>query len=138
MSQEAILLPMCALAFWTFIVLILVPLTRIRAARAGRVKVKDFRYGESPDVPGDVSLPNRDYMNLLELPVLFYVVSLAIYATKTADEASLLIAWAFVACRILHSIVHLAYNNVLHRMYAFIAGVALHFALWTRFALSLV
>ena len=51
-----IVLPMAALALWTLIVLSLVPVARIRAARAGRVHVKDFRYGESPNVPGDVSL----------------------------------------------------------------------------------
>lgn len=45
---------------------------RAGAAKARRVRIGDFRVGESPDVPADVALPNRNFMNLLEMPVLFY------------------------------------------------------------------
>jgi hypothetical protein len=72
--MSALVLPMAVLALWTIGVLTLIPLTRIRAARAGRVHVKDFRY--------------------------------------------------------VHSIIHLAYNNVLHRLYAFALGVAAIAGLW--------
>lgn len=75
--SNPIVLPMAVLALWTTCVLLLILIVRARAARAGRVHIKDFRYGESANVPGDVSLPNRDYMNLLELPVLFYGACLA-------------------------------------------------------------
>jgi hypothetical protein len=56
--MDEIVLPMSVLAPWTLVVLTLVPTARIRAVRAGRARVKDFRYGESPNVPDDVSLPN--------------------------------------------------------------------------------
>ena len=138
MSPEAILLPMCALALLTFAVLTLVPLVRIRAARTGRVHVKDFRYGESANVPGDVSLPNRTYMNLLELPVLFYVICLALYATKRVDQTYLALGWAFVASRLLHAIVNFALDNILVRLGVFLIGVLTLLAMWVRFGLSLM
>jgi hypothetical protein len=138
MTPESIFLPVCALAFWTFIVLTLVPIVRIRAAQAGRAHVKDFRYGESANVPGDVTLPNRDYMNLLELPVLFYVVCIALYVTKQVDDTYIYLAWGFVAARVLHSLVHLTYNNVLHRLAAFAIGIAFLIPMWLRFAMGLV
>lgn len=72
--QDQILFPMGALALLTFTVLLFIPIRRFRAAFAGKVGPEDFKYGESERVPGDVSLPNRNYMNLTELPVLFYVV----------------------------------------------------------------
>jgi hypothetical protein len=65
MDQAAIFLPMCALVALTFAVLLLVPVARFRAATHGKVTVGDFRYGESERVPGIVSLPNRNLMNLL-------------------------------------------------------------------------
>ena len=65
MPHELILLPIGALALLTFLVLGLVPVRRFRAAFAGQVGAGDFRYGESPRVPGEVSIPNRNYMNLL-------------------------------------------------------------------------
>src|ERR1700741_2796335 len=49
---------------------------RFRAVFGGRATRDDFKFGESPAVPGDVSIPNRNFMNLLELPVLFYVAGL--------------------------------------------------------------
>ena len=51
----------------------------------GAVKRGDFKYGESPNVPGWVSIPNRAYMNLLEMPVLFYVICLLLFLLGTAS-----------------------------------------------------
>lgn len=131
MAVTEIILPMSVLALWTLLVLALVPFTRMRAAVAKRVHIKDFRYGESPNVPGDVVLPNRDYMNLLELPVLFYAACLTLLATNRVDQTMLALAWVFVASRIVHSLIHLTYNNVLHRGAVFSFGVTIMFAMWS-------
>jgi hypothetical protein len=65
-------------------------------------------------------------MNLLELPTLFYVVGIVLYVTGGASMPAIAIAWAFVALRVVHSLVHLTYNHVLHRLAAFsLATVAL-------------
>jgi hypothetical protein len=133
----AILYPMVALAALTFVVLLLIPIARFRAGFRGQVKVKDFRYGESANVPGEVSLPNRNLMNLLEMPVLFYVVCIAFYVTRTADAAAVYGAWAYVALRAAHSVVHLAYNNVFHRLGVYAASNVLLLALWIRWATAL-
>jgi len=94
---KEILYPVVALAALTFLVLLLIPAARFRAAARGQVKAADFRYGESSSVPGDVSLPNRNMMNLLELPMLFYIVCLAFYVTATVDARAVYLAWAYVA-----------------------------------------
>lgn len=135
--MKEILYPAVALAGLTFVVLAIIPYVRFKAGFARRVKVKDFRYGESANVPGDVSLPNRNFMNLLEMPVLFYVVCLAFYVTATADAAALWLAWAYVALRAAHSLVHLTYNNVYHRLAVYAASAVVLFVLWVRFALAL-
>ncbi|TMH33155.1 MAG: hypothetical protein E6H63_01185 [Betaproteobacteria bacterium] len=128
---------MVALAGLTFVVLLLIPIARFRAAWRGRVTAADFRYGESPNVPGQVSLPNRNLMNLLELPVLFYVVCLAFYVTGKLDAAALYLAWAYVGLRAAHSVIHLTYNNVFHRLSAFAASNVVLVALWIHWAVAL-
>jgi hypothetical protein len=119
MPQEMIFVPMGAMALLTFVVLGLIPARRFRAAFAGRVKPEDFKFGESPAVPGDVSIPNRNYMNLLELPMLFYVAGLMYFVAGRVDQTALAVAWAYVATRAAHSAIHLTYNNVIHRLTAF-------------------
>src|SRR5215472_15196275 len=98
MPHELILFPMGALALLTFVVLTFIPVRRFRAAFAGQVGAGDFRYGESVRVPGEVSIPNRNYMNLLELPVLFYVICVLNYIMgPVVPGATLALAWAYVA-----------------------------------------
>jgi hypothetical protein len=135
--KAAILYPMVALAGLTFIVLLLIPAARFRAAARGQVTSRDFRYGESASVPGEVSLPNRNLMNLLELPVLFYVVCLAFYVTATVDARALYLAWAYVALRALHSLIHLTYNKVFHRLVAYAASNVALIALWVRWTAAI-
>src|SRR5436309_3109666 len=134
MPHELILLPMGALALLTFLALLLIPIRRFRAAFAGQVNAADFRYGESARVPGEVSIPNRNYMNLLELPMLFYVVCMLNYITSpTVSALTLALAWAYVGLRTLHSLIHLTYNNVMHRLTLFATSNFVLGALWIAF-----
>lgn len=115
MTQTLVLYPMLTLVGWTMAMLMLVGQRRF----ASRLHPREFAVGESARVPPAVSLPNRNFMNLLEVPVLFYVVSLTFYVTGQATTVAVALAWAFVALRILHSVVHITYNNVLHRLGVF-------------------
>ena len=130
MSENAILLPLFALAGWTGFVLILVLVARVRAGRRGEIKGEDFRYGESPRVPAAVCLPNRNYMNLLELPVLFYVICVILRVSGGVTSLSVSLAWAYVVLRVIHSLIHLSYNHVFHRLAAFFASNMVLVALW--------
>ena len=138
MQTMAIFYPMIVLVLWTFAVLLMVPFRRFRAGRQRLVGVKDFAFGESENVPGEVRIPNRNYMNLLELPVLFYAACIVLYVTAKVDALGLGLAWAFVALRVAHSAVHLTYNHVIHRMRWFAASVAVLLFLWIRLAFVLV
>ena len=121
------------MALLTFMVLLRIPFVRVRAAFAGRVGTEDFKLGESPRVPADVSIPNRNYMNLLELPMLFYVGGLMYYVAGRLDEAALTVAWVYVALRAIHSAIHLTYNNVIHRLIPFALSNFVLLAFWVLF-----
>jgi hypothetical protein len=130
MRNLAILYPLYALAGWTLVVLLLIPFARVRSVRRREIGPNDFKYGESPAVPPAVSIPNRNYMNLLELPMLFYVVCLLLYVTAGASLLAVYVAWAYVVLRAVHSIIHLSYNRVLHRLAAFTLSNAALVSLW--------
>ncbi len=137
MRNPAILYPMFALAAWTLLVLLLIPVARARSGRRREIVIDDFKYGESAAVPPRVVIPNRNYMNLLELPMLFYVVCVVLYVTAGASTATIAIAWAFVVLRIVHSVIHLTYNRVLHRLAAFSAANVALVVLWVSAGLHL-
>lgn len=138
MIQEQIFWPMIGLVALTFIVAPQILFRRLQAAFAGKVGPKDFRGGESERVPPDVAIPNRNYMNLLELPVLFYTVCLCLFVTRHVGAPDVVMAWGFTLARLAHSLIHLTYNNVLHRLLAFNTGALLLMALWLRFAAALL
>jgi hypothetical protein len=134
-SQSPIFLPMGVLALWTFTVLLLIPFQRFRAGFAGKVTADDFKYGESDNVTGHVSIPNRAMMNLLELPVLFYVVCLMFFVTNRVDMTVLEIAWAYVGFRLAQTLIHITYNNVIHRLTMFAISNFVLLSLWGMFFL---
>lgn len=138
MHTPDILYPVFALAGWTGLVLLLIPFMRVRSALRKELVVDDFELGESSAVPAYVRLPNRNYMNLLELPVLFYVVCLLLYVTASTSSAMLALAWAYVMLRLLHSLIHLTYNKVLHRLAAFALSNTVLLVLWILAALHVV
>nr|WP_269106758.1 MAPEG family protein [Massilia sp. TS11] len=122
--------PVFGLAALTVSILPFILRARIAASVKREVTPADFRYGESARVPGHVSLPNRNYMNLLELPVLFYVICALLYAAEAATPLLVQLAWAYVGLRAAHSLIHLSYNNVLHRLAAFAASNVVLVLLW--------
>ena len=133
MPQEAIFAPMGAMALLTFVVLGFIPATRFRAVFARQVTPDDFKLGESVRVPANVAVTNRNFMNLLELPMLFYVAGLMYYVAGRVDPTALALAWAYVALRAVHSVIHLSYNRVVHRLVAYAASNLVLAAFWVMF-----
>ena len=96
MNDTAILLPVLALVGWTMGIAGLMGYRRVTSG----LGPKNFRLGESTAVPPHVALPNRNYMNQLEAPVLFYVVAICTYVTQQAAVA-LAGLWGLLLLRLL-------------------------------------
>ncbi len=138
MEQTQIFVPVMALIGWTLLVILLIPYRRLRAGFAGKITPDDFKFGESARVPGEALIPNRHYMNLLEAPLLFYVLCLIMFVTGHVDRTALTLTWLYVGTRLLHSLIHLGYNHVLHRLAVFATSTALLTLLWARLAWQLL
>jgi hypothetical protein len=129
-NQTLVFWPMASMACLTFVVLILVPIFRISSSKKGLTSARDYRLGESDRVPEWVQLANRNYMNLLESPVLFYTICLIIFVTQSLDETLLRLCWAYVGFRIVHSVIHVSINKILLRLATFALSIGVLMALW--------
>lgn len=130
MKQGEILLPVVALVCWTFLVLLLIAVRRLQALYQHDVRLSDFRQGESSAVPEQVVLVNRNYMNLLELPLLFYLGCVLYFLLNAVTPFVLSLAWLYVGLRIGHSVVHLTWNHVWHRFALFVASNLTLLVIW--------
>ncbi len=138
MNDNAILVPVLALVGWTFLVLLNIPFRRFQASFQKKVTEADFAYGESLRVPPEVSIPNRNYMNLLEAPVLFYVVCLVFYVSGAMIPVFLTLAWSYVGLRVIHSLIHLTYNRVRHRLLPFALSNIVLITMWVLLLKALI
>ena len=76
------------------------------------------------EVPVRVEQASRNFTNLFELPVLFYVATFLLLELRIQDETTLLLSWGFVTARFVHSFIHLGANNIRFRALSFwISGI---------------
>ena len=71
--------------------------------------------------------------NLFEVPVLFYLLCIALVLNGGSTPGFVTAAWAYVALRSLHSLIHVTYNRVMHRFLVYVASTLLLFAMWGAF-----
>lgn len=124
------LYPMFALVVFTYSMLFLNLFWRIQAVRQKQVPIKYFRTFDEGNAPTHIKAGGRHYANLFELPVLFYVAGLAALALDVSSPLLVVLAWLFVACRVLHAAIHMSYNDVIHRALAFGVGAMVVLAMW--------
>src|SRR6185295_3001757 len=133
-QAAALIRPMLALVVLTAMVFVMMVAYRNVATVRGIASLRYFR-NFTADQPAEwVERPARTYMNLLELPVLFYVVCLLMLTTGRFDAVQVSLAWVFVITRYAHACIYIGFNNVLWRFAAFLTGALTLAVMWTRFA----
>ena len=114
MPSHAMLQPALALVLWTFVMWLWMYATRIPAIRGMRMKLDPTRpRGEQmAELPPEVRWKADNYNHLFEMPTVFYAValSLAVLGVDSALEVGL--AWAYVALRVVHSLVQSLINKI--------------------------
>ncbi|MFK7863498.1 MAG: MAPEG family protein [Pseudohongiellaceae bacterium] len=122
--------PMFALVMLSFLIMVVTFRSRMSAVRAGKLPLSYFALMQGDEAPELVAKSTRNFSNLFEVPVLFYVGALAYLVLGIGEATPILCAWLFVVARALHSIIHLTYNNVLHRLIIFGAGNLCVLVMW--------
>lgn len=77
-----------------------------------------------------------NFQNLFETPVLFYALCAMALAQQRIPDWMVAGAWAYVALRIVHSLIHCTSNRVLQRLAAFMGSFVLLVGLWAAWVIS--
>jgi len=136
---EPILLPMLSMMLLTFAVWVYMYVLRLGYIVRQRIRPQDLT---TPDkvaalIPEPICYPAYNFRNLLELPILFYVLCLLLYVTGTADSWDLIAAWLFLALRVVHSAIHCTVNIVKYRFYVYFASALVLWILLVRVVLRI-
>ena len=134
MSITSVLLPVFVQVGLTFVLLLWLGRSRVATLRAGEVKMGDIALGER-NWPKRLLQIQNAYHNQLELPVLFYALVALALITRKADLVFVVLAWMFVASRLVHAYIHTTSNRVTRRFQAFVAGVLILVVMWIVFGL---
>ena len=140
MNTTAILYPMVALMWWSVIIFLLMCYRRLNPSLNNGARLSEYKVGEPDQLPAYVSQANRNIINLFEMPVLYYVTCTVLFITGSVDSVVVGLAWGYVGLRIVHSLIHVTYNNVHHRSIVFTASaiaVALMMVEMTRDLLAM-
>jgi len=126
------LYPMAAMFVLTIIVMFIVLIVRIHAFKKGLLHRKFVKIGSDSktDAPDYVIKAQRHYANLFEMPVFFYIACVVCIVLRLENQALLILAWLFVAFRIIHAIIHLTSNYFYHRFPSFLGGVLCLCIIW--------
>jgi hypothetical protein len=133
-QNAALIQPVVALVVLTAIVFVLMVVRRNLALIRGAASLRYFQTATADKPDERIERPARAYMNLLELPVLFYAVCLLMLTTGTVDSIQVSLAWVFVMARYVHAFIHIGFNYVPLRFAAFLAGAITLGVIWARFA----
>ena len=137
-SPNLILYPVFAMFVLVAIVLLRMRRMRFAAVRSGEVNVKYYRAYQEGDEPEALRVVSRHFINLFEMPVLFYVGVVMTYMTQNVSAWMVVLAWLYVALRYVHSWVHLGSNDVRIRVTVYFASAAVLALSWASLFLKLV
>ena len=137
MSIQAVLLPLFVEVILTFVLLYWMAYVRTRAIRIGEIKAQNIALRE-PNWPPRITQVGNAYHNQLELPVLFYVLTILSLVTRHADLLFVVLAWIFVASRIVHAYIHVTDNNVNRRGPIFGLGALVLTIMWLVFMVRIL
>ena len=135
-----ILQPVVALALWTFVIWLWMYATRIPAINKSDIDTNTWVGGTAKDLdeklPAKIQWIAHNYNHLHEAPTVFYAVALVLAITGWGNGLNAQIAWAYVALRILHSLVQILWNRIMVRFGLFMLSSLALLALTIHAALA--
>jgi hypothetical protein len=110
MTIRDVLLPLFVEVILTFVLLFWMAFLRTRAITGGAVSTRDIALRE-PKWPADATQVANAFHNQLELPMLFYVLTILAWDTHHAGTVFVALAWLFVVLRLIQVIIHVTDNH---------------------------
>lgn len=121
MPNQPLLAPIVALALWTAVMWTWMYATRIPAIMKARMRLdSDAPRGEQmATLPARVRWKADNYNHLMEQPTVFFAIALVLALLDDRSASSLVLAWAYVGLRVVHSLVQSLVNHIQTRFAVF-------------------
>ena len=124
----SLLQPMLGMIAWSAVILLMLLVQRIPVVMKywGRLQHAMDSEDLRPKLPPRMRYVTDNYNHIFEQPTLFYATVVYITLAGQTDSLHMALAWAYVALRILHSLIHISVNNVSWRATTFaLSGLCL-------------
>ena len=138
MNANQILFPVISMLLLTTCIGLLMGYLRVRAVDKGELRISYFRHNSGSEISTILARVSDNYDNLITSPMMFYVVVIMLYISGNINQLQLILAWGFVATRLLHSFIHITTNNVIHRSASFLGGVMIVTAMWILLVIEII
>jgi len=126
MPYSPILGPIVALVAWTLVMTIWMYAVRFPALARKGISLKGRVGSKGGDLDGvvepEVQWKAHNHNHLMEQPTLFYAICLTLALMDFGGGINLWLAWAYVALRIVHSLIQATVNVVRWRFLAHLAA----------------
>ena len=140
MEQPGLAAPILALVLWTLVVWAWMYATRIPAMNAAKVDpdslARDREATLDRLLPPQVQWKAHNYNHLHEAPTVFYAVAIVLAIVGEGDGVNAWLGWAYVAARVIHSLVQATINRVVLRFAVFAVSSLVLIVLIVRAALA--
>lgn len=132
-SGSEILGPVVAMVGWSMVMWVWMYATRLPAIFSMNMKHDRMapRGEQMATLPASVRWKADNYNHLMEQPTLFYALAISLAVIGEGAGASVYWAWAYVALRVVHSLVQALTNKVEARFALFVfSNVPMFALLW--------
>jgi hypothetical protein len=137
MIIKMVLLPVFVQVALTFALMFWMARVRTASIKRGETKVRDIALGQ-PNWPDACTKIANSFNSQFQMPLLFYVVVLWAWITRTTDVVFVVLAWLFVLLRLAHAYVHTTSNDVPRRFMVFAVGALVLLVMWIYFAMKIL
>ena len=137
MSIGFVLLPLFVQVVLTFALYFWMAYHRVTSIRSGVVHPRDVALRQPNWPPRVLQIANAAH-NQLELPLLFYVLTILSIMTRHADILFVVLSWVFVLSRLGHAYVHVTSNRVPRRGAIFGIGLLVLMIMWLIFIVRIL
>ena len=114
--------PALAQIAWTLVVLVIMFMRRRRAVLDKQVRLSEVRVS-TDGYPDHARKAAANFSNQFETPVLFFALIMLAIETGATGYIMAVLAWLYVATRVIHTLVHIGPNQIPVRGGVFAIGV---------------
>ena len=120
--MDHFLSPVLGLIIWSLIVWLILYWRRIPVLKGADLSNDSAK---SPDgtwkeqMPLKVQAPAHNYNHLMEQPTIFYALMFFLFLAEKSSTAALYLAWAYVALRVVHSLIQINAGAIMPRFIVF-------------------